>query len=463
MALSVEERAAAQARIEEAGQKASKVLERTQGRRVSVLPIDASDQVSDAAEPAQIKSRAQLEYWVENDPTQVLDYLSQMRFERDLALNTIESWEALLEGRDRALELATKAQERNTASKDEVRRLQNQTINQQEELEAQEEAAHAQREELQSMKTKLTNMEIDLERARRDARASPALSTSGSKRSAKFPDPPIFTGEGEPEFEAWYLNMWDKLNANSDHYETESQKAAYVISRTGGPAQSHINSYRIEDPSYFGNSESVFQALKDVYEEADRKRNAQSRYSVLKQGAKDKFAEFFSKFVKEGRIVGLSDAQMKFDLETKIRTALQRNLANHPQHFATLTDLKNYLMQVDNRLRRLDEQKDQEVAAKKDAPRTSERYRPFAPNTAGRTQTYARNTTTTPTAKPPASAAQAQEENKDRENHNCFICHKPGHLAKDCPDRATKGNMTINEILDEGVPGEECRSDSENS
>ncbi len=54
------------------------------------------------------------------------------------------------------------------------------------------------------------------------------------KRLTKFPDPSIFTGEGDLEFEAWYLNMWNKLAINEDHFDTDRAKAAYVIGRIGG-------------------------------------------------------------------------------------------------------------------------------------------------------------------------------------------------------------------------------------
>ncbi len=56
------------------------------------------------------------------------------------------------------------------------------------------------------------------------------------KRSAKFPDSPIFTGERDLEFEAWYFNMWDKLAINEDHFDTDKAKTVYVIGCIKGMA-----------------------------------------------------------------------------------------------------------------------------------------------------------------------------------------------------------------------------------
>ncbi len=62
---------------------------------MSVLPSDASDEVQDARDSSQIKSKAQLEHWVKKDPTAVLVYIAESRYERDAALECVESWEAM--------------------------------------------------------------------------------------------------------------------------------------------------------------------------------------------------------------------------------------------------------------------------------------------------------------------------------------------------------------------------------
>ncbi|SLM39853.1 protein [Lasallia pustulata] len=96
------------------------------------------------------------------------------------------------------------------------------------------------------------------------------------KRSAKFPDQPVFIGEitdgkdMSPKFEPWVLHVHDKLQMNQDHFETDAAKTAYVFTCLSGDAMDHIYSYRAGDPNYFKTSDSVLNALREIYDDPNR-------------------------------------------------------------------------------------------------------------------------------------------------------------------------------------------------
>ncbi|SLM41299.1 hypothetical protein LPUS_12261 [Lasallia pustulata] len=123
------------------------------------------------------------------------------------------------------------------------------------------------------------------------------------KRSAKFPDPPVFTGEitegkdMSPKFEPWVLHVHDKLQMNQDHFKTDAAKTAYVFTRLSGDAMDHINSYRAGDPNYFKTSDSVLNALREIYDNPNRRENARISFCELRQDTKTLFPQFFSEFI----------------------------------------------------------------------------------------------------------------------------------------------------------------------
>ena len=61
-----------------------------------------------------------------------------------------------------------------------------------------------------------------------------------SSRSAKVADPLLLTDGTDPTFDNWKLQLQDKLEVNIDHFPTTRAKMAYVFSRTGRDAQTHL-------------------------------------------------------------------------------------------------------------------------------------------------------------------------------------------------------------------------------
>ncbi|SLM36094.1 hypothetical protein LPUS_05526 [Lasallia pustulata] len=145
----------------------------------------------------------------------------------------------------------------------------------------------------------------DIKNVQQSREATPLSSASlTTKHSAKFPDPPVFTGEitdgkdMSPKFEPWVLHVHDKLQMNQDHFETDAAKTAYVFTRLSGDAMDHINSYHAGDPNYFKTSDSVLNALREIYDNPNRRENTRISFRELRQDTKTPFPQFFSEFIR---------------------------------------------------------------------------------------------------------------------------------------------------------------------
>ncbi|OAF60568.1 hypothetical protein VC83_03291 [Pseudogymnoascus destructans] len=64
---------------------------------------------------------------------------------------------------------------------------------------------------------------------------------SHSRLSARIPNPPILTDGIEPAFEDWVMKIRLKLEANIDHFPTQTLQMSYIQSRLGGLAVRYVN------------------------------------------------------------------------------------------------------------------------------------------------------------------------------------------------------------------------------
>ncbi|SLM34528.1 t18348probable pol truncated-rice blast fungus magnaporthe gypsy retrotransposon [Lasallia pustulata] len=158
-----------------------------------------------------------------------------------------------------------------------------------------------------------------------------------TKRSAKFPDPPVFTGEitdgkdMSPKFEPWVLHVHDKLQMNQDHFEMDAAKTAYVLTYLSGDAMDHICSYRAGDPNYFKTSDSVFRELR--------------------QDTKTPFLQFFSEFIRLAQYLQFPEIVLIEDVKEKVLPCMQKLLSESSEDFNTLTKLKDRLIHLNNQQR----------------------------------------------------------------------------------------------------------------
>lgn len=60
-------------------------------------------------------------------------------------------------------------------------------------------------------------------------------------KSEKVPDPPILADGKDLKFKDWYIEMKNKLEANTDWYDTDQIIWGYILSQTGGIAHSQLS------------------------------------------------------------------------------------------------------------------------------------------------------------------------------------------------------------------------------
>jgi len=198
----------------------------------------------------------------------------------------------------------------------------------------------------------LANQE-EVDQRPRSSRESSTLSGNGNghHKSTIIPDPPIFTGTGEPTWKSWTTKISDKLDANADHYPTEKLRIAYVASRLGGDADEQTYAKRrIGAPSPYLSLTELLEHLDGIYGDQDRNRKCRREYNALKQSNKP-FSSFYSEFTKLSSFLGYEDRTLMDDLQDKINNRLQDALSVCPIEFKSLDRLKTFLQRVNNKQR----------------------------------------------------------------------------------------------------------------
>ena len=161
---------------------------------------------------------------------------------------------------------------------------------------------------------------LDLEAGNQASRqGTPSSIISGSNRSQKVPDPPVFTEvDGEVSLEDWTQRIRDKLTINQDYYADDTAKAIYVISCTGGTAAQHIQAYRTNDPGHFSNAEEVIQTINDIMGDPHKKDNMRLSFKSLVQMNTESFASFYSRFRMFTNYLKMSEEAMIDELKDKV-------------------------------------------------------------------------------------------------------------------------------------------------
>src|SRR5690606_2133797 len=131
--------------------------------------------------------------------------------------------------------------------------------------------------------------------------ALPAASASGnsSARREKIPDPVLFSGEGgQKAFDEWLASMVIKFDIDSDRFDGNRHKLAYLFGRTEGAAKQLLKPYFSSDASIaLDNVESAYKILRQQFEDPDRIRTAEFEIKRLRQ-RNSPFSEYLSQFTR---------------------------------------------------------------------------------------------------------------------------------------------------------------------
>ncbi len=145
--------------------------------------------------------------------------------------------------------------------------------------------------------------------------------------------------------------MNNKLQANVDHFDNENIFIVYVISRLEGDAAEHIFARCRHDASHsYISIDELFEHLKEIYDELNRNRKCRREYNTLRQTDKS-FNVFYFNFMKLFSYLDYDDRILMNDLQNKINNRLQNALSVCSENFTSLTCLRIFLQDVNNKQR----------------------------------------------------------------------------------------------------------------
>ncbi len=167
----------------------------------------------------------------------------------------------------------------------------------------------------------------------------------------KFLNSSIFTDEDELTWNSWRIKIDDKLQTNVDHFDNENICIVYVISRLEDDAAEHIFVQRWHDASHsYILIDELFEHLKEIYDELNRNWKCRREYNTLRQA--DKFFNvFYFNFMKLFSYLEYDDCILMNDLQNKINNRLQNALSVCSENFTSLTRLRIFLQDVNNKQR----------------------------------------------------------------------------------------------------------------
>jgi len=161
----------------------------------------------------------------------------------------------------------------------------------------------------------------------------------------------IFIDEDESTWNSWRIKINNKLQTNVNYFDNENICIIYVISRLEDDAAEHIFTWHQHDAlhSYILINE-LFKHLKEIYNELNKNQKYHHEYNTLKQADKS-FNIFYFNFMKLFSYFEYNDCTLMNDLQNKINNRLQNTLSVCSKNFTSLTRLRIFLQNVNNKQR----------------------------------------------------------------------------------------------------------------
>lgn len=266
-----------------------------------------------------------------------------------------------------------------------------------------------------------------------------------TQRSAKIADPPLLTDGADPTFENWKLQLQDKLEVNADHFENPKAKMAYVFSRTGGDAQTHLRPRYAEDAANpFASEIEMVNYLASIYEDPFKVQNARLDYKSLMMRRTEAFTNFHTRFLHLAGQARIPQEDLLPDLFDKLTLELQRAVLPVYTTVKTLQELTNHCLSLDQGLRRIKARTDRLKARSPKNPGADtggEVRSPSVPMQATGPRSpivKVEGRTGSPAAYPPPIRPTYSDSRKQAlsDQGACFTCGQQGHISRDCPSRA---------------------------
>jgi hypothetical protein len=260
-----------------------------------------------------------------------------------------------------------------------------------------------------------------------DNRGSPAPSQTGSKRSTKMPDPPMFSDGKNVKFKDWKTEMKRKLLLNEDHYPTAAHQLAYVNSRCEGKALRHINPRMQEDATAtYQTVQDVFDHLQSVFHDPNHQQVARDEYLTLKMDPKQDFGDFLAEFTYLAEESDQPADLRKRDLYRKLPALLQSQVMIDAGQSSVSLDEFVQKCQIASRLI------SQQIANRAENRNKNNR-------TGGNASNHP-NANSNSQDRKPTNRLDDKEKAALLKEGRYFVCREQGHISRNCPTK----NQTTN-------------------
>jgi hypothetical protein len=106
---------------------------------------------------------------------------------------------------------------------------------------------------------------------------------------------PLDDGE-EPTFRQWQASVRDRLEVNSDHYQTEHSRRALIWGTTTGLAKSYLEPQYLSDDHGFQTADEMISLLSSYFLTGNETEQARNRFDDMQMCEKGYTAETFTEF-----------------------------------------------------------------------------------------------------------------------------------------------------------------------
>ncbi len=332
--------------------RTARLLRSTASRRVFIISFDASAESQNVTISWNINTNQQLRQWTHDQSNEIIKMLNELRSQRDTTLKLNEQWIVVQVEHDKRLNQLEIKQMIIDTLKETNKRYREKMLNLKNKLKEVVSHSANQLRSRQSTESRVSTKSLSRQSIENHTRReSFTLFNNDHHKSFKFSNSSVFIDEDESTWDSWRIKMNDKLQTNVDHFVNETICIAYVISRLEGDAAEHIFAWHRHDASHsYISIYELFEHLKEIYDELNRNRKCRREYNALRQADKS-FNVFYFDFMKLFSYLDYDNRTLMNDLQNKINNRLQNALSVCSENFTSLTRLRIFLQNVNNKQR----------------------------------------------------------------------------------------------------------------